>query len=75
MKIELEFNPPDENERSSVCIILNPSGESPTSGLPMVTKNLKSFEEVETQLLVLEKQMGKIRKEAGKFFKVPVKDA
>jgi hypothetical protein len=24
---------------------------------------------------VLEKQMGKIRKEAGKFFKVPVKDA
>jgi len=34
----------------------------------MVTKNCKSYEELETQLQVIEKQIGKIRKEAGKFF-------
>jgi len=74
MKIELEFSPPEGDERSTVRIILNPSGESPTSGLPMVTKNCKSYEELETQLQVIEKQIGKIRKEAGKFFRVPCKE-
>lgn len=74
MKIELEFSPPEGDERSTVRIILNPSGESPTSGLPMVTKNCKSYEELETQLQVIEKQIGKIRKEAGKFFRVPFKE-
>ncbi|MCL2452796.1 MAG: hypothetical protein FWD08_03990 [Alphaproteobacteria bacterium] len=74
MKIELEFSPPEGVERSTVPIILNPSGESPTSGLPMVTKNCKSYEELETQLQVIEKQIGKIRKEAGKFFRVPSKE-
>jgi len=75
MKIELEFFPPEGDERSTVCIILNPSGESPTTGLPMVTKKCKSYEELETQLQVIEKQIGKIRREGAKFFKVPVKEA
>jgi hypothetical protein len=74
MKIELEFSPPEGEERSTVRIILNPTGESPTTGLPMVTKNCKSYEELETQLEVIEKQIGKIRREGAKFFKVPVKD-
>jgi hypothetical protein len=75
MKIELEFSPPEGEERSTVRIILNPTGESPTTGLPMVTKNCKSYEELETQLEVIEKQIGKIRREGAKFFKVPFKEA
>jgi len=70
--IELEFHPPEGEERSTVCVIANPSGESPMSGLPMVTKMLKSYEELETQVQVLEKQISKIRIEGAKFFKVPV---
>jgi hypothetical protein len=40
----------------------------------MVTKNCKSYEELETQLEVIEKQIGKIRREGAKFFRVPVKE-
>jgi hypothetical protein len=72
--IELEFSPPEGDERSTVRIILNPSGESPTTGLPMVTKNCKSYEELEIQVLLLEKAIGKIRVEGAKFFKVPAKE-
>ncbi len=75
MKVELEFCPPEGNERSSVRIILDPLGESPMSGLPTLTQNLKSYEELEIQVLIIEKQIGKIRREGAKFFKVPVKEA
>jgi len=69
MKIELEFAPPEDDRPAAIRIILNPSGESPMSGLPCVTRDLKTLEELETQLEVIEKQIGKIRKEAGKFFR------
>jgi len=71
--IELEFAPPEGEERSSVRIILNPVGESPTTGLPLLTKNCKSYQELETQVLVIEKQISKIRVEGAKFFNVPFK--
>jgi hypothetical protein len=70
MKLELEFAPPEGSEPSTVRIILNPVGESPTTGLPLVTHNCKTLEELETQVQVIEKQLGKIRKEGTKFFKV-----
>jgi hypothetical protein len=69
MKFELEFLPPDETSRSTICVVLNPVGESPLTGLPLVTKSCKTFDELEAQLQQIEKQFGKIRKEAGKFFK------
>jgi hypothetical protein len=74
MKIELEFCPPEGDERSTVRIILDPAGESPMSGLPLVTQNLKSYEELEIQVLIIEKQISKIRREGAKFFKVPFKE-
>jgi hypothetical protein len=73
MKLELEFNPPEGDLPSTVCIVLNPVGESPTTGLPTVTFNCKTLDELEGQLQQIEKQLGKIRKEAGKFFRVPTK--
>ncbi|WP_244427076.1 hypothetical protein [Methyloferula stellata] len=45
------------------------------SGLPLVTHNLKSYEELEIQVLIIEKQISKIRREGAKFFKVPFKEA
>ncbi|WP_245270890.1 hypothetical protein [Beijerinckia mobilis] len=68
MKLELEFSPPEGEIPSTIRIILNPVGESPTSGLPLVTTNCKSLDEIENQVQAIEKQLGKIRKEAGKFF-------
>lgn len=73
--IELEFVPPEGEERSSVRIIVNPVGESSTTGLPTVTANLTSMDQLETQLQVLQNQLGKIRKEGAKFFKVPVAES
>ncbi|ACB93681.1 hypothetical protein [Beijerinckia indica] len=73
MKLELEFVPPEGEMRSTVRIVLNPVGESPMSGLPLVTMNCKSLEEIENQVQAIEKQLGKIRKEAGKFFAIPTK--
>jgi hypothetical protein len=73
-QLELEFVPPEGEDRSSVRIILNPVGESPTSGLPTVTFNCKSMDQLEAQLEVLQIQLGKIRKEGAKFFKVPIKE-
>lgn len=74
MKLELEFSPPEGEERSTVRIILDPLGESPTSGLPTLTPNCKTFDELEAQIQLIERHLSKIRKEGGKFFKVPVKD-
>lgn len=74
-QLELEFAPPDGEDRSSVRIILNPVGESPTSGLPTVTHHLKSMDQLEAQLEALQNQLAKIRKEGAKFFKVPVKES
>jgi hypothetical protein len=75
MKFELEFNPPEGEVRSTVCIVLNPVGESATSGLPLVTFNCKTLDELEGQIQQIEKQLGKVRKEAGKFFGVPSKQS
>jgi hypothetical protein len=69
MKFELEFLPPDETSRSTICVVLNPVGESPITGLPLVTKSCKTLDELEAQLQQIEKQFGKIRKEAEKFFR------
>ncbi len=74
-QLELEFAPPEGEERSSVRIILNPVGESPTSGLPTVTMNCTSMEQLEVQLQVLQKHLEKIHREGAKFFKVPVKES
>ena len=73
-QLELEFAPPEGDERSSVRIILNPIGKSPTSGLPTVSINCTSMEQLEVQIQVLQNQLGKIHKEGAKFFKVPVKE-
>ena len=74
MKLELELSPPEGEQRSTVRILLNPLGKSPTSGLPTVTFNCKTLDELDGQIQQLEKQLGKIREEAGKFFKVPLKE-
>ena len=74
MKLELEFVPPEGEERSTVRIILDPLGESPTSGLPTLTPNCKTYDELEAQVKLIERHLGKIRKEGAKFFKVPFKE-
>ncbi|MHB8887054.1 MAG: hypothetical protein ACYC5H_18585 [Methylovirgula sp.] len=74
MKVELEFVPPEGEERSTVRIILDPLGESPMSGLPTLTPNCKTYEELEAQVQLIERHLGKVRKEGAKFFKVPQKE-
>jgi hypothetical protein len=69
MKFELEFSPPEGDLPSTIRIVLNPMGESPTTALPLVTLNCKTADELEGQIQQIEKQLGKIRKEAAKFFK------
>ena len=73
MKVELEFVPPEGEERSTVRIILDPLGESPTSGLPTLTPNCKTYEELEAQVQLIERHLGKVREEGAKFFNVPQK--
>jgi hypothetical protein len=73
MKFELEFSPPEDSQPATVCIILNPVGESPTSGLPLVTRNCVTLDELEGFVQQIEKQLGKIRKEGGKFFAIQSK--
>jgi AI-2E family transporter len=34
-------SPPDETTRSTICVVLNPVGASPTTGLPLVARNCK----------------------------------
>jgi hypothetical protein len=75
MKVELEFVPPEGEERSTVRIILDPLGESPTSGLPTLTPNCKTYDELEAQVQLIERHLGKVRKEGAKFFKVPPKES
>jgi hypothetical protein len=70
MKLDMEFEIPEGEQRSAMRIVLNPVGESPLTGLPLVIQNCRTFEELEAQLQQIEKQLGKIRKEAAKFFKV-----
>jgi hypothetical protein len=69
MKLDMEFEIPDGESRSAMRIVLNPIGESPLTGLPLVIQNCKTLDELEAQLQQIEKQLGKIRKEAAKFFK------
>jgi hypothetical protein len=71
MKLDMEFEFPQDGARSAMRIILNPVGESPLTGLPLVIQNCTALDDLEAQLQQLEKQIGKIRKEAAKFFKVP----
>lgn len=75
MKLELEFSPPEGSLPSTICVVLNPVGESPTTSLPLVTKNCVTLDELEAQIQQIEKQLGKIRKEAAKFFKTSAKPA
>jgi hypothetical protein len=70
MKLDMEFEIPDGESRSAMRIVLNPVGESPLTGLPLVIQNCMTLDELEAQLQQIEKQLGKIRKEAAKFFKV-----
>jgi hypothetical protein len=69
MKLDMEFEIPKGETRSAMRIVLNPVGESPLTGLPLVIQNCTSLDELEAQLQQIEKQLGKIRKEAAKFFK------
>lgn len=73
MKFELEFNPPEESAPATVCVILNPVGVSPTSGLPLVTRNCVTMDELEGFVQQIEKQLGKVRKEGAKFFAIQSK--
>jgi hypothetical protein len=73
MKLELEFSPSEDNSPPGLAIVLDPAGESPTTGLPLVTKPCTTPEAFEAELQRIEKQLGKIRKEAAKFFKTTAK--
>jgi hypothetical protein len=73
MKLDMEFELPQGETRSAMRIVLNPVGESPLTGLPLVIQNCTTIDDLEAQLQQIEKQIGKIRKEAAKFFKVPPK--
>jgi len=73
MKLELEFAPPEDDIPACVRIICNPVGESPMSGLPMVTKNCLTLDDLEAYVKQIEKQLGKIRKEGAKFFAIQSK--
>jgi hypothetical protein len=66
MKLDMELG----ETRSAMRIVLNPVGESPLTGLPVVIQNCTTIDALEAQLQQIEKQMAKIRKEAAKFFKV-----
>jgi hypothetical protein len=70
MKLDMEFELPEGETRSAMRIVLNPVGESPLTGLPLVIQNCTTIDDLEAQLEQIEKQIGKIRKEAAKFFKV-----
>jgi hypothetical protein len=72
MKLDMEFEIPEGEQRSAMRIVLNPVGESPLTGLPLVIQNCTSLDDLEAQLQQIEKQLGKIRKEAAKFFKVKI---
>jgi hypothetical protein len=73
MKLDMEFELPEDGTRPVMRIVLNPVGESPLTGLPLVIQNCKTLDELEGQLQQIEKQLGKIRKEAAKFYKVEPK--
>jgi hypothetical protein len=70
MKLDMEFELPQGETRSAMRIVLNPVGESPLTGLPVVIQNCTTSDALEAQLQQIEKQIAKIRKEAAKFFKV-----
>jgi hypothetical protein len=70
MKLDMEFEFPEGETRSAMRIVLNPVGESPLTGLPLVIQNCTSLDQLEAQLQQIEKQLEKIRKEAVKFFNV-----
>jgi hypothetical protein len=73
MKLDMEFELPEDGTRPVMRIVLNPVGESPLTGLPLVIQNCKSLEELEGQLQQVEKQLAKIRKEAAKFYRIAPK--
>jgi hypothetical protein len=74
MKLDMEFELPQGETRSAMRIVLNPVGESPLTGLPVVIQNCTTIDALEAQLQQIEKQMAKIRREAAKFFKVAPTD-
>jgi hypothetical protein len=74
MKLDMEFELPEGETRSAMRIVLNPVGESPLTGLPVVIQNCTTGDALEAQLQQIEKQIAKIRREAAKFFKVPPGD-
>lgn len=69
MKLDMEFEIPEGEARAMMRIVLNPVGESPLTGLPLVIQNCATLDELEAQLQQIEKQLGKIRKEAAKFYR------
>ncbi len=69
MKLDMEFELPEGETQMVMRIVLNPVGESPLTGLPLVIDNCVTLEALEGQLQQIEKQIGKIRKEAAKFYR------